>query len=172
MNTTKASTWTTQLPVISLIDLGIIAVLYVLPGITHLLPIPIYLIDPMRLLLFLTLLTTNRMNSLLLAASIPLISTFFSGHPIFPKNILIAAELSLNVVVFHWILAKRDSIFLAGIVSILSAKAFYYLLKMGLITMGLLGGVLISTALTHQLIPLALIPLMLVGMDSLKRRHR
>ncbi len=154
MSTTKAQVWTDQVRSTSLIDLGIILSIYLLPGLTHILPVPLYLIDPMRLLLFLTLLTTHRMNSLVLAATIPFLSTLFSGHPVFPKSILISAELSLNVMVFHWMMGKKDSLILAGVFSILSAKVFYYLLKFGFITAGLLGGVLISTPLGYQLIPL------------------
>ena len=170
MSTTKAAIWTDQVRTTSLIDLGIVGAIYLLPALTHLLPIPLYLIDPMRLLLFFTLLTTHRTNSLVLAASIPFLSTLFSRHPVFPKNILIASELSLNVMVFHWILSKRNSILLASTVSILSAKVFYYLLKFGFLSLGLLGGALISTALTYQLIPLLLLPLILLGMDRLLDR--
>jgi hypothetical protein len=91
MITSKAIVWNDQVRTTSLIDLGIILSIYLLPGLTHVLPVPLYLIDPMRLLLFLTLITTHRVNSLVLAASIPFLSTLFSGHPVFPKNILIAA---------------------------------------------------------------------------------
>jgi len=170
MNTTKAAIWTDQVRTTSLIDLGIILAIYLLPGLTHVLPVPLYMIDPMRLLLFLTLLTTNRMNALVLAATIPFLSTFFSGHPVFPKNILISAELSLNVMVFHWIMGKKDSLIFAGAVSILSAKVFYYVLKYGFITAGFLGGALISTPLGYQLIPLMVLPFMLFGLDKLRNR--
>ncbi|MCF7824109.1 MAG: hypothetical protein K9N35_08055 [Candidatus Marinimicrobia bacterium] len=168
MSTTKAAVWANQIRTTSLIDLGIILAIYLLPGLTHVLPVPLYLIDPMRLLLFLTLLTTDRTNSLVLAATIPFLSTFFSGHPVFPKNILISAELSLNVIVFHWIMGKKDSVILAGVASILSAKVFYYLLKYGFITAGFLGGMLITTPLGYQLIPLILLPFILFGLDKLR----
>jgi hypothetical protein len=168
MSTTRTSLWTDQFRTTSLIDVGIILSIYLLPGLTHVLPVPLYMIDPMRLLLFLTLLTTNPMNSLVLAASIPFLSTLFSGHPVFPKNILISAELSLNVMVFYWIMGKKDSLLLAGSISIISAKVFYYVLKYGFITAGFLGGVLISTPLEYQLIPIIVLPFMLVGLDKLR----
>lgn len=167
MSYSRTAPWTKEITTTSLMDLGIIAALYILPGLTHVLPIPLYMLDPMRLLLFLTLLTTHRMNSLLLAATIPFLSTLFSGHPIFPKNILIASELSLNVMLFHWFLSKKDSIMLAGAVSIICAKVFYYLLKFGFISIGLLGGALVSTAFSYQLIPLVLLPLMLLGLNKM-----
>jgi len=165
MTYTKTARLSAEIRTTGLVDTGVIAVLYVLPAITHVIPIPLYLIDPMRLLIFLTLLTTSKMNSLILAATIPFLSTLFSGHPIFPKNILIASELSLNVMLFHWIFSRRNSILLAGTVSILVAKLFYYLLKFGFITMGLLSGALVSTALTYQLIPLMVLPLGLTGLN-------
>jgi len=171
MITSKAIVWNDQIRTTSLIDLGIILSIYLLPGLTHVLPVPLYLIDPMRMLLFLTLITTHRVNSLVLAASIPFLSTLFSGHPVFPKNILIAAELSLNVMVFHWILGKKDSLIMAGVVSILSAKVFYYALKFGFISAGLLGGVLVSTPLGYQLMPLIVLPLILVGIDRMRDRQ-
>ena len=168
MSNTTAAVWTDRVRTTSLIDLGIILAIYLLPGLTHVLPVPLYMIDPMRLLLFLTLLTTHRMNSLVLAATLPFLSTLFSGHPDFPKNILISAELSLNVMVFHWMIGKKDSLIFAGAVSILSAKVFYYLLKYGCITAGFLGGALISTPLGYQLIPLIVLPFILFGLDKLR----
>lgn len=166
MTRTKSITLPANLPATSLIDLSIVAILYLLPGITHILPVPLYLIDPMRLLVFLTLLTTHRTNSLVLAASLPFLSTLFSGHPIFPKNILIATELSLNVMLFHWIFSKRDSVLVAGSLSILISKVFYYALKFGFISAGILGGALISTSLGYQLIPLILLPLLLYAIHT------
>ena len=168
MTRAKSLALTPEIKATSLIDLGIVAAIYLLPSLTHLLPVPLYLIDPMRLLLFLTLLTTHRTNSLILAASIPFLSTLFSGHPVFPKNILIAAELSLNVVIFHWIMSRKESVVVAGMVSILSAKLFYYLLKFGFITLGILGGLLITTPLGYQLIPVAVLPVLLRAIQHFK----
>lgn len=151
---------------VGLIDLGILTALYLLPAITHVLPLPIYLIDPMRLLLFLTLITTSRSNALVLAASMPLISTLFSGHPIFPKNVIISAELIINVTVFYLLIRRNRSILISGALAILAAKLCYYLIKFGFLSIGLLEGGLISTPLLYQLIPVVLLPVLLLVINQ------
>lgn len=140
-----------------LLDLLVLAVVYVLPSASHLLGIPFYLLDPMRLLLFFTVLTTGRGNVLLIAVSLPFISTLFSGHPVFPKNALISMELFANAALFYWIVQRGGERWLAGAVSVLASKVGYYAFKYLFLRLGLLSGSLVATAWYFQLIPLVLI---------------
>jgi len=153
---------------VAFVDLGVLAALYLLPAITHLLPVPVYLIDPMRLLLFLTLTTTTRSNAIILAGSMPLLATLFSGHPIFPKNIIIAAELIINVAVFYLLINRTRSILFAGVSAILVSKVSYYLIKFGFLSFGLLEGQLVTTPILYQAVPVILLPVLLVLMNDLK----
>jgi hypothetical protein len=120
----------------------------------------------MRLLLFLVLTTTTRSNAVLLAASMPLISTLFSGHPVFPKSIIISIELVTNAVCFYLIYSRLRSILIAATVAVLLSKLVYYAIKYAFIMFGLLDGRLVTTPLGYQLIPVLVLPFLLLFLDS------
>lgn len=162
-----------------------VALLFVLvvPALSHLTAVPFYLLDPMRLAVLGALLASrSRVNGLVLAVALPLLSFGISGHPVFPKCLVIAAELSVNVLLFSWLvkaftarLSSRSSdgaaghltggaaghltggaapvrIGLAAFISILLSKAFYYGLKALVLGAGLMQMELVSTALWVQLV--------------------
>ena len=131
-----------------------VALLFVLvvPALSHLTAVPFYLLDPMRLAVLGALLASrSRVNGLVLAVALPLLSFGISGHPVFPKCLVIAAELSVNVLLFWW-LARVARIGLAAFLSILLSKAFYYGLKALVLGAGLMQMELVSTALWVQLV--------------------
>ena len=159
-----------------------VAVLFILavPALSHLTSVPFYLLDPMRLAVLGALLASrSRINGLVLAVALPLVSFAISGHPVFPKFLVIAAELSVNVLLFSWLVkaftARLSSssgdgaaedfarsaapvrIGLAAFVSILLSKAFYYGLKALVLGAGLMQMELVSTALWVQLVVAVLI---------------
>ena len=141
-----------------------VAVLFVLavPALSHLTPVPFYLLDPMRLAVLGALLASrSRVNGLVLAAALPLISFAVSGHPVFPKYLIIAAELSVNVLLFVWLekvfAGRRFGVGIAAFASILLSKAFYYGLKALVLGAGLMQMELVSTALWVQLVVAVLI---------------
>ena len=83
-----------------------VAVLFILavPALSHLTSVPFYLLDPMRLAVLGALLASrSRVNGLVLAVALPLVSFAISEHPVFPKFLVIAAELSVNVLLFSWL---------------------------------------------------------------------
>ena len=154
-----------------------VALLFVLvvPALSHLTAVPFYLLDPMRLAVLGALLASrSRVNGLVLAVALPLLSFGISGHPVFPKCLVIAAELSVNVLLFSWLvkaftarLSSRSGdgaaghltggaapvrIGLAAFISILLSKAFYYGLKALVLGAGLMQMELVSTALWVQLV--------------------
>lgn len=139
-------------PIRSLI-LNIIAVTFIffVPAISHLLKLPVYLIEPMRVMLVLAMVHTNRTNAYILALGLPVFSFLVSGHPIFFKMVLIAAELSFNVWLFYRFRNHMNAFF-AVFSSIIISKAAYYLIKFGLISFVVLQERLISTPLYFQLI--------------------
>lgn len=139
------------------IDLAGLALIYAIPTLSHLLSFPLYLIEPMRIMLILALVHTTKTNAFIIVLTLPLFSFMISGHPIFPKMILIALELLLNVTLFYLLVKKINRIFPAILLSILLSKLAYYGLKFALIKLALLDSVIISTPLYIQLVMMLLL---------------
>lgn len=135
-----------------LLDLSALAFVYLVPTLSHLTALPIYLIEPMRLMLILALVHTNKNNAYLLALSLPLFSFLISSHPVFAKMLLISFELSLNVFLFYLLKDRFLKVFPAILLSIILSKMAYYSIKFGLLSFAILNGSLISTPLFIQLI--------------------
>lgn len=142
-------------------DLGALAFIYMVPTISHLISMPVYLIEPMRLMLILAMVHTSRTNAFILALSLPLFSLLISGHPAMPKMILIAAELSLNVFLFYALAKKMKSVFPAIFLSIIISKTIYYLLKLILIQLTVIQTELFSTPILIQAVTTILFSLYL-----------
>jgi hypothetical protein len=135
----------------SLIDIFLIAAVYFVPTFSHLLNFPLYLLDPMRVIIVLSIIFTSRNNSYLLALTLPMFSFILSSHPYFLKAVLITSELTLNIFMFYFLFKTFNNYFMSMLASILSAKVYYYLIKSILISMGLIETNLISTSLLIQL---------------------
>ena len=135
-----------------LIDVSALVFIYFVPTISHLINLPLYLIEPMRLMLVFALVHSNKTNVYIIALTMPLFSFFMSGHPVFPKMLLIAIELAINAYLFYFLVRKIKSVFLAIFLSIIISKIIYYLLKFGLINLAILNTAVISTPLFIQLI--------------------
>lgn len=143
------------------LDALLCAAVVAVPALSHAAAFPFYLFDPMRMLLFVAILGTSRRNALVMAAGMPLLAMMTSGHPVFPKVVLIQGELVLNTLAFH-ALARRSLGFVpAAAVSVVLSKAAYYLAKFALIRASLLGGDLVATPWAYQIVTLAFI--LLVG---------
>ncbi|MBN1990424.1 MAG: hypothetical protein JW783_13560 [Bacteroidales bacterium] len=127
-----------------------VAFIFLVPTISHMISLPLYLIEPMRLMVILALVHTNKRNAYVLALLLPLFSFAVSAHPVFPKMVLIAAELMLNVWLFNLISKTLiNRVFPAMLLSIVLSKAFYYLVKFTLLST-LLQGDLVATPLYIQ----------------------
>ena len=133
------------------IDILALAFIYFVPTISHLLNVPIYLVEPMRIMLILAIAHTNKKNAFLIALTLPLFSFLISSHPNIFKAVIMTMELVLNVWLFYE-LSKRTDQFVAMLSSILLSKVFYYLLKFGLISFAVLQSDLISTPIYLQVI--------------------
>jgi len=96
------------------------------PAASHLFKIPVYFIEPMRIMLVLALLFTSRANAYALAIVLPLFSFLISGHPAPIKMMIIMAELALNVWLFLYFYQKTSRSFLSAFGSILISKLFCY----------------------------------------------
>ena len=114
------------------------------------LTVPLYLFEPMSILLILSIVHTSKKNSFIIAASLPIISFVLSAHPVFFKVILIASELALTVGLFYFINQRIKNMFVVTVVTILLSKIYYYIGKFLLIKLTLIEGELVSTPLYIQ----------------------
>jgi hypothetical protein len=151
MNTSALSFTSLRLRTI-LIDMAALGVIYFVPALSHLLAVPIYLVEPMRIMLILGIAHTSKRNAYLLALTLPLFSFAVSGHPVFLKSMLISIELVVNVWLFFTLAKVIRNHFAAMAAAIIGSKIFYYLLKFGLLSAALINGSLISTPIYLQLI--------------------
>ncbi|MCF8228951.1 MAG: hypothetical protein K9G58_04015 [Bacteroidales bacterium] len=136
----------------ALLDILGLLFVYFVPSISHLLNFPLYLLEPMRIMVVLAMVHTHRKNAYILALTLPLFSFLVSAHPHFLKSLLITAELVLNVWLFYAIFSRMKNAFAAIIFSVVLSKIFYYLIKFFLITALLIEGGLVSTPIYIQLI--------------------
>lgn len=131
----------------------VLLLIYAVPALSHLTSIPFYLLDPMRVLVLgsYLYLRGNKSNALFLAITLPLVSFLLSGHPVFPKNLLISFELAINILLIDMLVKKSQYIFFAVLLSILISKLVYYLVKWLLIMGGLLDTGIVDTNIWIQL---------------------
>ncbi|MEI7982468.1 MAG: hypothetical protein WCI71_12510 [Bacteroidota bacterium] len=144
------------------IDLLVLWVIFLIPGISHLTKVPFYYLEPMRFLLLLSIFfTMSKPNTLLLGILIPVFSWVVSGHPLFIKALLICAELLINGYLMMLFLDKRWNLIPALTFSIVISKVFYYLLKYLAVLTGVLPMEIISTDLRIQCISILIITIIL-----------
>jgi len=135
-----------------LIDISALTFIYFIPAISHLVSLPIYFIEPMRLMIIIALVHTNKQNAYLLALTLPIFSFLISAHPAFPKMLLITFELSLNVFLFYLFTKKIKYVLPAIFASIVISKIVYYLIKFGMISFAVINSGLVSTPIIIQVI--------------------
>lgn len=131
-------------------DIMAFALITFLPAISHMLTVPLYLFEPMSILLILSIVHTSKKNSFIIAVALPIISYLLSSHPAFYKVILIASELALTVSLFSYINQRIKNMFVVTVVTILISKVYYYIGKFLLIKLTLIEGELVSTPLYIQ----------------------
>ena len=144
----------TSLIYVCICDLLVALFIIAMPILAHLFPIPLYILEPMRLAVFATLILmpNRKMNAIMMALLLPLLSYIISGHPIAVKNILIAIELVANVTLFQLLVSKFNHVGFSMFASILTSKLFYYGMKYVCLSIGLLSINIISTPLIIQII--------------------
>lgn len=129
------------------LDAVLLTLACLVPAASHLLAVPLYMLNPMlALLLAGMLLGKDWRNALVLAILLPLVSCLLVGMPTAPKMVCMMAELATVAGLFH-LLSRRWAVLPAVLVSVLAAKAVYYALKAIIIA----PAVLIGTAWWMQL---------------------
>ncbi|HSW54279.1 MAG TPA: hypothetical protein VLH59_04255 [Ignavibacteriaceae bacterium] len=135
-------------------DLMALLAIYLVPAVSHLLSLPVYFIEPMRIMLILALVHTSQKNAYLIALTLPVFSFLISAHPSLIKTSLITGELLLNVWLFFFLSEKLSNKTLSIFLSIIASKILYYMVKLLLINSALMTGNLISTPIYIQVIML------------------
>lgn len=136
----------------SIFDIFAILAIYFVPVFSHMFALPIYYIEPMRLMVILAIAHTSKKNAFILAASLPLFSFLVSAHPVFLKTLLISGELMLMVGVYYFLSQKINNKFGSMILSIGISKIAYYAFKFVLLSAVLIQGSFISTPIVIQFI--------------------
>jgi len=140
-----------------LLDVFILTAAYTSVMFAHLLPIPLYQLDPMKLFLMGAIMYSSRGNAIFMAVTIPLFSTIAVGHPIFPKNLIISVELIIFTVVVTSFVFHRFGSNGQFVLAILISKIAYYILKTVMISIGMLNTSLFSTGMKMQLISVVIL---------------
>ncbi len=136
-------------------DLFALAVIYLVPAVSHLLSFPVYYMEPMRLMLILAIVHTSRRNAYLIAITLPIFSLLISAHPSIIKTSLITGELLVNLWLFFFLSEKLSNKSMSIFLSIIASKLLYYLMKFLLINSALMSGELLATPIYIQLVTLA-----------------
>lgn len=144
------------------IDFILLAFVYFIPTLSHLVGVPLYVLDPMRLVVLGSIVLVNdKRNPYILAITIPLFSYFVAGHPILYKNLIIAIELTANVYLFNYLIGRTKHVFGAAFGSIIASKALYYLLKYVLISFSVLNTSMVDTSIVIQIVVTLMISIVL-----------
>jgi len=133
------------------LDLFALAFIYLLPTISHMLSIKLYMLEPMRIMVILAMVHTRRENATILALTLPFFSYILSAHPVFVKSGLIAVELVAMVFVFYAIVQRMHRLG-AIFISIWASKLLYYGLKYLAVITVLPSEPLVGTPLMLQVI--------------------
>ena len=132
---------------LALTDMALLGVACLVPAVSHLLALPLYMLNPMLALLLVGLLIgRDWRNAMVLAVLMPLVSCLVTGMPAAPKMVCMMAELATVATMFGW-LQRKWAVLPAVLTAVLAGKAVYYALKAVVIA----PAVLVGTAWWMQL---------------------
>lgn len=135
-----------------LVDIMAVLVILFAPALAHLMSFPVFFVEPMRIMLVLALVHTNKKNAYAMAIALPIFSFMFSAHPVFLKALLMSAELALNVYLFYELSKHFKNVFTSVFFSIVLSKLGYYAVKIGLLQFALINSPLVSIPIWIQLL--------------------
>ena len=134
------------------IDFFALLAIYFVPVLSHLTALPIYFIEPMRIMLILALAHTTKRNSYLIALTLPVFSFLVSAHPSLVKSLLMSFELGLNIWLFYFIAKRVSNNFVSMFASIAASKIFFYGVKFTLVGLALWSSSLVTIPILMQLV--------------------
>lgn len=140
------------------IDLVAVGVILFMPQIVKTTGLPVYLMEPMRVLTLIALAHTGKINALILAIGLPLLGFLSEGHPHEIKAGIMATELIINVLIFYTLYSRLPALW-AMPLAIVVAKLVYYGLKWIAVATALLPPPVMATPLIYQLAVLVIMSL-------------
>ena len=129
-----------------------ILLIYFLPEMSSLLNVPLYLYEPLRIIIVVLMVHKSINHAYLLALLLPLISFLLSNHPSAAKTFILSGDLLLNIFLYFKLNKTYNNKFLSMSVSIVLCKLTYYLSKYLLIKFSLIEGSLIVTPIYIQIV--------------------
>ena len=112
-----------------LLDAMLAGAACVVPAASHVLALPLYMLNPMLALLLAGMLVgKDWRNGLLLAVLMPVVSCMATGMPAPAKMVCMVAELATVAALFG-VLARRWKVLPAVLTAVLAGKGVYYALK-------------------------------------------
>jgi len=133
-------------------DIAALVFVGIVPATSHLFNIPVYYIEPMRVMLVLALLYSSRWNAYALAIVLPVFSFLVSGHPAPLKMMIIMAELVLNARLFLIFYEKTRRSYWSAFGSIIISKIFCYTLYLVVFSWSFIKAEAETTFLIAQMI--------------------
>lgn len=122
------------------LDAVLLTVACLVPAASHVLALPLYMLNPMlAILLTGMLLGRDWRNSLVLAVLLPAVSCLVAGMPAAEKMVCMMAELATVAGLFGWLKSRMGTV-LAVFAAILAGKVVYYALKAVVIAPAVLVG--------------------------------
>lgn len=111
------------------VDGALLALACLIPAASHALALPLYMLNPMLVLLLAgVLLHRDWRHALVLAVLLPVVSCLVVGMPTAAKAVCMVAELATVAVMFGW-LQRKWVVWPAVMTAIVAGKVVYYLLK-------------------------------------------
>ncbi len=111
------------------VDGALLALACLIPAASHALALPLYMLNPMLVLLLAgVLLHHDWRHALVLAVLLPVVSCLVVGMPTAAKAVCMVAELATVAVMFGW-LQRKWVVWPAVMTAIVAGKVVYYLLK-------------------------------------------
>lgn len=109
-----------------ILDIVALVIVFLTPEIGQYTHLPFWMIEPMRLMVILSIAHSTRINSYLLALVLPVFSWAVSGHPELFKMLVMTGEITVNVFLFYLLIRKINSAFQSMFISIALSKLLCY----------------------------------------------
>ncbi|MBP5548453.1 MAG: hypothetical protein J6X58_06160 [Bacteroidales bacterium] len=131
---------TDRLAKVIIVDMIVLAMICLVPALSHAFAFPLYKFNPMLLCLLAGMVFVNdRRNAYMLAFLLPVVSMLVSGMPTPLKALCMVAEFEAFVAIFY-IIEKRMPVFLAVVLAAVAGKIIFYLLEALIIAPAVLIG--------------------------------
>ena len=136
----------------AVLDVSLLAAACLIPALSHITALPLYMLNPMLALLLVGMLIgRDWRNALMMAILLPAVSCLLTGMPTAAKMLCMMAELVTVAAIFTWLQHKWHTL-PAILTAIIAGKAVFYIMKAIVIA----PAMLVTTPWTIQLLAVLL----------------